>query len=154
MAQQSSYLTSLRILFLAFLMSQVSFGVFLIAFHQMGLSEVSAPELRGAFQIVVPLFAVIALFGSQYIFNQKLRNIHKESALEQKLAAYRMAFLIKIALLEGASLLSLVVYFLTAYWLFLVIAGVLGGVFILYYPSVERIGQHLELLPAEKEQIT
>jgi hypothetical protein len=154
--QQGSYLMTLRVIFFAFLMSQITLGLFMIAFNQMGgLSEGLPPtEISSVFRIIVPVFALSAIFGSQYLFNAKLRSINKGKSLAEKLTEYRTAFLLKIAFIEGAAMLSLVVYFLTNYWLFIAIGGILAGVFVMYYPSAERIAQHLELLPAEKEKIS
>lgn len=151
--QQTSkvYLTSLQVMHIAFLVGQLIFMGISFYLQKSGNFGTEATELVPTFKIIVPVFALVAIVGSNFLFNLKIKATPKTSTLSEKLVSYRMAFISKLAVLEGASFFSIVSYLLTQNVLFLSIATLLVVLFVLQRPTVQKIVEVFQLSNQEKQ---
>lgn len=143
--QQTSgeYFKSLNILFLALLMGQVSFAA--ISYY---LNLGVKPEMgvtRNMFIIVALFLMMNGFVMGNFLYKYQIKRVRDFAKLSFKLGGYRSAFILRLALLEGASLFSIVAYLLTADITFLVIAGLIVAYFIYLRPSIDKVALDLGL---------
>jgi hypothetical protein len=94
--------------------------------------------------------ALASIYVSDLIFKKIVASIPQNEGLRSKLAKFQTASIIKYALLEGASLFSIVIFGNTQNLLYLII-----GAFLLFYlflqrPTKQKIEAALNLQGAEK----
>lgn len=147
------YLNTLSVLHFAFLSGQLMFAGVAYFLHQSGGFEANASELGNIFKIVVPIFVLSAIAGSYFLFNFKVKDSREKKELSKKLVDYRIALLLKLAVLEGASLFSTMSYLLTKDLLFLSMTALVVIVFVLQRPSLNNIVEVLGLSHQEKQTI-
>ncbi len=93
------------------------------------------------------LSIVLALIGipASYMFHKrKVSRINQSLSIESKLMHYKSAYFIKIATLEGLSLISLLIYLSTGHINQLIIFGLIYLFLLLNYPSQSTIQRELE----------
>jgi len=66
--------------------------------------------IEGMLLYVVPLFAMVGYFGSQWIFKKMISSIQIESDLEDKLRKYKSALQLKYTLIEIPAFIGLFAY--------------------------------------------
>ena len=108
---------------------------------------------QGVFLYMVPLFAMLGYFGSQWVFKKMTSNIKSESRLEEKLKKYQSALHIKYALIEIPAFIGLFAYYNTANALPLVISVCLLAYLAAQRPNKANIINNIPLKAEEKEQI-
>lgn len=138
------YLTSLTLIHVMLLIGQVVFtAVVLFISEELKLNMF---ETDNEFYVVVPLLAVAGYYAGEFIFKQNLTAIaNNNNSLKDKLKGYQVALIIKLALLEGPTLLALVALLLSGNLYFLLIAASLMLYFYLQKPSKDRIVEELKL---------
>jgi hypothetical protein len=146
-----AYLTSLSILHLALLMGQIFFAGITYYLHQSGSLQMGMSELASMLKIVVPVLVLGAIIGSHFLFKIKIAQTQTKEKLAAKLADYRVAFLLQLALMEGGALFSIMSYLLTADLWFLAMAAIVIVVFVLQRPSLQKIAETLRLSHQEKQ---
>lgn len=83
--------------------------------------------------------------GARANFNAKINSIKLSPSLKNKLNNYRSALLIKLAILESGTMLTIIFYWFNAHILFLVLTGGLLIVFVLHRPSKAKVINELSL---------
>ncbi len=146
-----AYLTSLSILHLALLMGQIFFAGITYYLHQSGSLQMGINELAPMLKIVVPVLVLGAIIGGHFLFKAKINQTQTKEKLAAKLADYRIAFLLQLALMEGGALFSITSYLLTADLWFLAMAAIVIVVFVLQRPSLQKIVETLRLNHQEKQ---
>lgn len=101
---------------------------------------------------VIPLAAMIAYFGSTWVFQNLIRNLPETEVLSKKLERYRVALLIKYAIIEAASFLALIGYFYSGNAMHLVIALCLTVYLVFQRPTIKKLYQELPLNLEEKKE--
>ena len=90
--------------------------------------------------------AISSLVFGQILFNNKMESLKKErSTIQEKLTAYREAYILKLALLEGPALVCIILHFLGGNPLLFYTAIFLIFIFAYERPTEERIKQQLNL---------
>ena len=107
---------------------------------------------NGVWVFVIPLTAMIAYFGSTWIFQNLIRNVPETEVLSKKLQRYRVALLIKYAIIEAASFLALIGYFFSGNAMHLVISLCLTAYLIFQRPTIKKLHQELPLNLEEKKE--
>lgn len=90
---------------------------------------------------------ILALAGipASYMFHKRrVSHIDKEQALDRKIMQFRTAFLIKMATLEGLSLISVMIYLITGEINQLMVFGLLYLFILLNFPLKSAILRDLE----------
>lgn len=146
------YFRALTTMYLALLAGQI---VLFVIFLYLNLTDPSRqPDPMG--DILKYLVAILVINGfvvGQLIYKKRLIKLKSLDVLAAKLEAYRGAMIMRLALLEGPSLLALVLYFLTADLFFIMMTGFIIVIFLFFIPSRDKISRELELSSSEKMKI-
>lgn len=102
---------------------------------------------------VVPFVAVSVVSAGQAFAAKQLNELEENLPLEQKLATYRTSLIIKLATIEGPTLLSIVALYLTEEAVYGGIAIVLLTLMLLHKPSKEKIILDLSLNRKDIDQM-
>jgi hypothetical protein len=132
----------LTIIHLAFLAGMALFA--LVTFMLTQSTAINFDTSDTYLFIVIP-FAIVAVFGSMFMYNQQLSPLVNEPNLSGKLGIYQTACIIRYAILEGAALFSITVYLLTANFLYLLIALAIMSYFFAIRPTKDNIAGALSL---------
>ena len=148
-----AYFNSLKIIHTAILSSQVILGIIFYYLNTASQGNSSSEGLDKIFQIVVPIIVVGGIIGSAVMLRLKLKAIKAQTELKNKLGEYRNALIVGYAIMEGPSLLSLVLYYLTGNILYLACAGLIILVFLINKPSKYIAANDLDLNSNERALI-
>ena len=125
-----------NILFLAIAAGQIFiFAIFLFLVESGNNGANKEPD--SIFLFVVPFLGMIMMFLSRLVYNQNLMKVSPNDSLNDKMARYRIFKIICWAMLEGAGLFSLVAFFLTANYLYVVVFIFVFG-FFLFNRTIKR----------------
>ncbi|HRQ29753.1 MAG TPA: hypothetical protein PLU49_06730 [Saprospiraceae bacterium] len=146
------YFRALTTMYLALLAGQI---VLFVIFLYLNLTDHSRqPDpIGGILKYLVAILVINGFVVGQLIYKKRLIKLKSLDDLAAKLEGYRGAMIMRLALLEGPSLLTLVLYFLTADLFFIMMAGFIIFIFLFFIPSRDKISRELELSSAEKMKI-
>ncbi len=94
---------------------------------------------------VAVIFTVVAMNLGTYLFKKQIENIDISSLDKKKFEQYQVAFLIKCALLEAASIFSIVMCLITYNVYFFVVASFSFVALLLMRPTEEKIYTTLQI---------
>lgn len=94
---------------------------------------------------VAVIFTVVAMNLGTYLFNKQIENIAVSSSDKMKFEQYQVAFLIKCALLEAASIFSIVMCLITYNAYFIVVASFSLIALLLMRPTKEKVYSVLQI---------
>lgn len=138
-----SFLKSISIIHLALLAGQVIFCI--AAYAQSGKIYFGIHNMDSIFIYIVPLVAIGGFVVGYLAFKKQLAGIRNKTSLGEKIIAYQTALIIRYALLEGPSLLAIVIYMQYGNLFFLGIAGLLMLHFLFLRPTMEKVENDLDL---------
>lgn len=142
-----------QIICAALIMGQLLFlGIAFFILNQNG-KGLGDKELVEVLYFVVAALVVGSVSGSFMVFRSKLASLKVLENLQQKIAQYRAAQIIRWALLEGPSFFSIIAYILTGDIVFAVVSIAIIVLFIPTFPSKGRFEKEMELTWEELNQI-
>jgi hypothetical protein len=154
MATQNSkqYFLLLTVLYFGLLVGQVVFASIALLLN---LAHLFQPfnSLKAIFIYIVPVIVVAGFVAGQLVYKNQLNKIKGYDSLVTKMVGYRTALIIKLAMLEGASLFAIIAYLLTSDLIFLGMSGIIIFYFLLMKPSRDKIVMDLGLNPVERMKI-
>lgn len=113
----------------------------------------SIPMLR-IIKYAAPLFSVVCILLSSLLYKKIIDNTTAvQSGLQEKLNGYKSACICRWAILEAGIIFNIVLYCITNYNYYLVIAFFILVFFILYAPSKAQAQNHLRLSEAEQRSL-
>ncbi|MFV0269197.1 MAG: hypothetical protein ACK5HT_18895 [Draconibacterium sp.] len=139
------YFKSLKIIHFALTLGVLFFTIISTVLMKIGFESLAIDEMNKAFLFAIPFFALAGIFGSNFLFNSRLKVCKRQANLRNKLDEYRSALVIKFALIEGPSFLTVIAYLLSGNFLFLGLILVLLAIMISYRPTKEKAINDLEL---------
>lgn len=141
----NEYFRALSIVHLALTIGLVCMG--LIGFYLIfsGTMSNNMTDLNMTFLYIVPIFILGGLFGSNWIYKNKLSGLKEENDLKTKMTNYRGILIIRYAFLEGPAFFAFVSALLTSNLLFLVFAGLMIIFMIYWRPTKSSVIADLEL---------
>lgn len=148
----AGYFKSIKIVHLALVIGVVFFALVSVFLQINGFGTLGE-LINNGLLLIIPLLALIGIFGSNFIFKKRLRKIVDKTNLNEKMEDYRSALILKFALIEGPSFFAIVAYLLTGNYIFLGTAVVLIIVFLIYTPSRTKFISDLELTKDESDLI-
>jgi len=137
------FLKSISIIHLALLAGQVIFCI--VAYAQSERIYFGIHNMDSVFMYIVPLVAVGGFMIGYLTFKKQLIDIRNKKSLGEKIIAYQTALIIRYALLEGPSLLAIVIYLQYGNLFFLGVAGLLMLYFLFLRPTMEKVENDLDL---------
>jgi len=145
--QVNGYLKTLQILFIGLFTGPILFlGVCL--FIQSGNQPVEQTGQSPLFFIAIG-FAVIGIMGSRALYSSRIAKIQEMDNVKQKLENFRTAFIIRLALIEGPTLLCIVGLLVEEQQIFLYVAIVLILAQALNYPTKSKVANDIQISEAE-----
>jgi len=102
---------------------------------------------------VVIIALLVGIPVSHIFYHKKIKHINESLKLSQKISMFRVAFIVRIVMLEGIGLLTTIAYLITADKSFLYMFGVVFILFIIHAPTRQRLSNDLELSEEDKEAL-
>ena len=139
------YFRTHLIMFYAFLVSQIMFGI--VAYLVVNINDevIVDQELSDVFIYIVPLIIVADFVAGNFLYKQLLKSAKAKSSMVEKMNTYTTITILRLAFAEGATLFTTIVYILTSNIIFAGCAGILIVVFNAFKPSKEKAIMDLEL---------
>lgn len=153
------HLKSMNILYLALLGGQLMMFVMLYFAFETPEEAGNDVSVAGGFDIItiaMIFFFVSAAGMSFFLYNKrKQEGQNLKSSLMEKLTHYRSSFILRLALLEGANLTMLLIYFFVSKnMIFLILFGLGIALFLMARPTVDRIVQDYQLSGSEQRELS
>ncbi len=143
-----SYLKTLKLIYIAFLSSQVLFILAVLITREN--PYFSLQDEGNVYLYIAPFLAVAGFLGGRTIFQNQLADIAGKATLKEKLAAYSSAFLVRVAFMEAPTLFAAIAFFLTGNLACLSVAALMILYFLTLSPGREKVEEDLELSFQEK----
>ena len=139
-------------IFYALLMGQLLFFVIAFWFSQ---SEEFTPSKKPdeIFQIIVPVFGLAMMIFSRYLYNKNISSVDERAEAKVKITKYRTFKIIQWALVESASLFSLIALMITGNHLYSAVFIFLIGYFFLVKPSKESFASEMKLNSTDAQEL-
>jgi hypothetical protein len=147
------YFNTLTIIHAGLLVAQVVFGAIAYFLKSNGMFESNGEETSSILILVGPLVAIGGIAASIMAGKGQMKIAKQKIDLKEKLASYRTALLIKLALLEMPTLFVIVCFLLSGKYFLLGFAGAILILFYIYRPTLDGIATDLELSPSDKKTI-
>lgn len=145
-------LLSLRMIFFAMLIGQLLFLTIVFILRSQGV-DFGFEDLVNPLLVIVLLVSAISVIVGKQVFNKKIERAKNQKTLLQKLEAYRVAFIVRLAFVECAVLLALIIFMLTSSYYFSGIAVILILLFMTFQPSKSSVSMSLELSLDEQSEL-
>lgn len=139
----------LKIIYSAMVSVQVVYFIISLLLIQ-DESIVLNKEYNDIWGLLVPVIVVIMVVSSKLYYNYMINSSLEKSPEEQKIKTYKTGNIIKLALLEGANLLSVTFYLLTGDFLYAGMFIIVLGIFLLNIPGKEKFRIEFELSSVDK----
>lgn len=110
-------------------------------------------DMTNAFTVIVPIFLIGGIYASKFVFNRLIGQIEQAKTLQQKIGVYTTTSIIRFAIIEGAVLLSIVAFLISAnlYFLIFTAAGIIY--FLSLMPNEEKISKQAHLTYEERNEL-
>ena len=130
-------------------------GIFIFAMVALYLNygKVEPEQDITLFLIIAIALAVNAVFAGDLVA-KKIVNKALNGTFQEKMDAYRSATIVKLALLEGTALFSIVTYLITANLMLLIVAALMAVIFRYHRPTPVRVAKTMQLKKEEAVQLT
>jgi hypothetical protein len=153
MEQKPSALKALRIMYFTLLAGMVTFTA--ISYFISGKSEAPIPgrETYKILSIVLLIVAFICVVITANLFKRDLNRIRQLATAREKMNQYRVTAIRTWAMIEGATLLAAIFFFLTHHQQFLIFTGLLILIYLLYSPTANKIALQVNESVADIEKL-
>ena len=142
------YFKELRILHLALLVGQVLISGILYSMT-IGEKRTTGLDFSDIYSFIVPGAIVFGFVASSIVFKRLVEKAKEEKDLKDKLGAYRGASIAKWGLLEGSTMIALILFFISGNLTFLM----MGGAMIAYFASTgSSIDKTIEDLALNRDE--
>lgn len=133
------------IIFYALLAGQIIF--LMISLYLVSANVVQTiPDLSLILTFTILIFISPLLVVGPIIYRKLIsRNFDGVKSTEQKLILYRQGMIIKLAMVEGSSIFSIVCFLITGNFLFVIIAVLLISLFLLHKPTLEKFASDFNI---------
>lgn len=153
--QQTSqqYFKSLYILQVAFLVGLLIFSMVVVFLRLSGAMEIDKPGLNAVFQIFIPGLVILGFVFGSFLYKKKVEQARHLGELTEKMNAYRAAFIIRAAMLEGPAIFAIIGFMLTGNYFLIALAGFVILMFLMWLPTKEKVANALQLSSTDRATI-
>jgi hypothetical protein len=153
-SHMKNYSSSLRLIYLALGAGQAAFALIAYLLRTFKPQRFDAgPDMTLALYIALSIVSILGVSMSFILFSMKLGSASQKETLTEKLEEYRLACLLRWALLEFPAFLAVVAFLLTGANCFLFGFGMVFLLFMYARTSGDRIQKDLNLGFDEAEQL-
>ena len=146
-----SYFRVLDLLFYALLGGQLFLAIMVLGLVKLLLFKTTIDPYNMLYYFTDLIIVAGTYYGGNFIYNKMMQKIKDAENLITKFNLMRTAFIIKFALLEAGSFISLVFYILTTDYMFLIIAFMIILLFFISKMNKEKIINDMNLSSEEKQ---
>ncbi len=146
------YFKTIKIVHIAIVIGVVLFTIVSLIRRIIGFEPVGY-EIDKVLLILVPIFVLIGIFASNFVFKKILNEIREKSNFKEKMEKYRSALIIKLALIEGPAFFAIISFLLTGNYIHLGLTVILIIVLLIYKPNKTKLVNELELVKKESDLI-
>lgn len=141
---------TIRIIYTALML-----GIFIVAVAVYAFAEnhLYTVDMTDVFFIIVPLVALGGAHLSNVLFNRLVDANKTSSTLDEKLAQYQTATIVRAACLEGPAFLAIAASFVTSNMVFIAIPLLLVLVMYVTFPTKEKFKTVFKLSMEEKSEL-
>ncbi len=152
--QTSNGYKSLLILYISLLFGQLIFlGIsFFMVKQQMFNKELA--DIENILMVLEVLLVLICMISGQKIFKVRVEKLNELKSLSAKLTEYRVASLIRWALMEGSCLFAIICFMLTSNYLFMLIAVLVLFFFAGISPVKSKVASDMGITVEELDTIS
>lgn len=151
--KSKEYFRSLNIIFFSLLAGQVAFVLIVFYLSLNAQNQPSDEFLNTVFLLLSIAFGLNGILTGRLIYKGKLKKLTLQPDFVIKMSEYRGVFIIRLALMEGTTLFSIIAGLITSELIFLGITGVLIVYYLSLRPLLEKIVVDLELSSSEKGKL-
>ena len=130
------FFSSLQLLKRSLIVGQILFA--LIAVFIQKSFVLSIDFQNDVWIILVVVYSLSALMGSQILYRSLMQKTHQAMDTFIKLEKFRMAYILRMAIIESASIMAIVVYIISNNFFHLFIAAFLIINMFAFNPNIER----------------
>jgi hypothetical protein len=153
MPPKANEFKALQIIHKAMALGMLLLTVIMIFVVAKGGQSIVSASLDRTLQVVALLVSVGSTYAGITVYKKKLQAIPPMDTAKDRMAAYRVAALLRWALIEAPVLLSVIFLRLTGNYAFLALAIALMFVFAAVRPSTDVITYQLRLTEAELKEL-
>jgi len=143
-----TFVRTIAIIHAALLIGQVLFGI--VAFAETSSTGFNLKLGSDPFFYIVPFLIVAGMLLGSFLFTEQISKLADKALLNEKLAGYQTALIIRFAIAEGPSLLGIVSYMLSGNVIYLILVGFNVLYFITIRPTNAKLAEELSLTNEEK----
>ncbi|MCU0342198.1 MAG: hypothetical protein MUF28_00070 [Ignavibacterium sp.] len=132
-----NFFKTLDAVFFALLSGQIIYFIVGLLIVQSG-NITGFGGLNTIFMFITPVVVLTSIFASKFIYNKQVTEFDKSLSLENKMASFRIANIIKLALLEGANIITVSIMIITANYFFAALFVVVIVLVFFNKPSKEK----------------
>ncbi len=146
------FFRTLNMFYIAMLIGQIMF-LAIILFLKIAVGDISSKGLSFPFSVLVPTLTIVGFVAGNLIYRYKIKRANPKREITDKMQLYFTGTMIKLAIVEGTSLFSIVVFLITGEIYFLIFTLFLLTTFIVSSPSKQKAIIDLKLNLAETELV-
>ena len=139
------YFKMLSVMHIALIIGQLFFLIIAVFLLSTGKMEAYLPEMRNAFLLIVAFVTIGGIYGGDYLYSKQLETIKQLNDFKQQFTSMKTLIIVRLILLEGPSVLSVVFYIITGSWMFLIITLLIILFFFYQKPNKEKIISDMDL---------
>ena len=144
-------LKQLKLVFFGLIMGMIAVG---FGFYLAGNQLPDKEKANLDFLIyIAPVSGIALLIISQRFYVSRIKNFTFDTPLHEKISNWQNASLLRMILMDGAVLVNLATLALTGNSLFILLATVLLGLFIIQFPSLKSLIRDLNLSGKEEAHL-
>ena len=136
-------LTLIRIIFAGLLFGMVSFLTAMSFVIPPNSNQETEPN--GIFQLIAPIFMVLAVSVSIFLRKSMLAKVHHETNPLNLIKSYTSSKIIQMGLVDASIIFTIVCYVLTTNGYFIILSGLGIFYFISLFPLQKKVTQQLKL---------
>ena len=139
---------AMKVIHTALLVGQIAFAVVMLLQSTGG--EYSLESLDTTYLSIVSVLTLSGYLLGRVLYKRQIEKAVIKPTLELKLTGFQTGLVIRMALMEGPCLVSMLYYSFTGNIVYLAIAGLIIAYFISLRPSREKIQNDLSLSDEER----
>lgn len=140
---------SLSVIFFGLLLGMLMMGGII---YSMNPSENFEVDLHNPFIIVMIIVTIAGIFGSNALYGFFVNKIEENDTLADKISKIQQAMIVRLALVEGPTLVGIVLYIKEANLVFLIFSALLILYFLRLKPSRDKLLDDIKLIGQERRE--
>ena len=148
LSKEFSYLKKIFILIVSGLIVFFAIGYYLVISR--GALIIFSPVQLQNLESIIILLSLIGIPAGHYYHKKRISHLSQELSGSELLKSYKVSFIVKLAILEGMALITLVGYMLSGNQTFLLIYAIFFLIVLINYPGESKLKDELNLNKEEE----